>query len=182
MKANIPATSAAHTPTVKGVTKRVLILMRHGKSAYPDGVDDHDRPLADRGRREAGIGGDWMRSSQPQVDLVLCSTATRTRETLAATGIKAPVSFEPSIYGGSPHELIDLVREVTAPAETILLIGHAPGIPWTGWELANNRNSLAAGEMSQAYPTSAIAVLEFECDWAELGPGTGELVRFHVPR
>ena len=164
------------------MTKRVLILMRHGKSAYPDGVEDHDRPLADRGRREAGLGGDWIRASQPQVDLVLCSTATRTRETLEATKVDAPVSFQAGIYGGSPHELIDIVRNVVEPAETILLVGHAPGVPWTAWELANNRDSLAASEISQAYPTSAIAVLEFECDWSDVGPGTGELIRFHVPR
>lgn len=164
------------------MTKRVLILMRHGKSAYPEGVDDHDRPLAGRGQREAKLGGDWIRSSQPQVDLVLCSTATRTRETLAATGIVAPINYEPSIYGGSPHQLIDLVRYVVEPAETILVVGHAPGIPWTAWELANNRDSLAAAEISQKYPTSAIAVLEFDRDWPEIGPGTGDLVRFHVPR
>ncbi len=165
------------------MSKRVLILMRHGKSAYPDGVIDHDRPLADRGRREAALGGDWIRSSQPQVDIVLCSTATRTRETLAATGIAAAnVTYESAIYGGSPHELIDLLREVHDPADTILMIGHAPGIPWTAWELAANRDSIAAGEISQAYPTSAISVLEFDRAWSEIGPGTGDLVRFHVPR
>ena len=86
---------------------RTLVLMRHGKSGYPDGVPDHDRPLAERGEREAALGGQWIISDVGTVDAILCSTATRTRETLVATGIEAPVTFEERIYGASPDEIID---------------------------------------------------------------------------
>ncbi|WP_067542944.1 SixA phosphatase family protein [Nocardia crassostreae] len=161
---------------------RTLILMRHGKSGYPEGVADHDRPLAPRGRREAGLAGDWLRETQPGIDAVLCSTATRTRETLAATGITAPVTFEKGIYEASPHTLIELVQLADPAVATLLLIGHAPGMPWTAWELASNRGSTAAEELSRKFPTSALAVLEFDRPWAEVDPGTGDLVRFHVPR
>ena len=71
---------------------RTLVLMRHAKSDYPDGVTDHDRPLAARGDREAGLAGDWLRETAPTIDAVLCSTATRTRQTLERTGIVAPAS------------------------------------------------------------------------------------------
>lgn len=161
---------------------RTLILMRHGKSGYPDGVADHDRPLAPRGRREAGLAGVWLRETQPEIDAVLCSTATRTRETLAATGITAPVSFEKSIYEASPRDLIELIQLTDNAVETLLVIGHAPGMPWTAWELASNRDCLAAAEMSAKFPTSALAVLEFDRAWQDADPGTGELIRFHVPR
>ena len=156
--------------------------MRHGKSSYPEGVDDHDRPLGERGRHQAGLAGDWIRSSQPLVDVALCSTAARTRETLESTGIEAPTTFEHSIYGSSPHQLIDLIRGIDDVHETALIVGHAPGIPWTAWELAHNRESLEAAEISQAFPTSAIAVLEFDRAWSDIDPGTGQLLRFHVPR
>src|SRR6202035_2354332 len=68
---------------------RTLVLLRHAKSAYPAVVADHERPLAPRGEREAGLAGDWLRAHLPAIDAVLCSTATRTRETLARTGIDA---------------------------------------------------------------------------------------------
>jgi phosphohistidine phosphatase len=161
---------------------RTLILMRHGKSSYPPGVADHDRPLAPRGRREAALAGDWLRATQPAVDAVRCSTSVRTRETLAATGIGAPVLFEPSIYEATPHTLIDLIQLTDDEVETLLLVGHAPGMPWTAWELAANRDSGPAAELSRKFPTSALAVLEFDRPWASADPGTGELIRFHVPR
>ncbi|MFE9578769.1 SixA phosphatase family protein [Nocardia sp. NPDC006044] len=161
---------------------RTLILMRHGKSAYPDGVGDHERPLAPRGQREAGLAGAWLRETQPPIDAVRCSTATRTRETLAATGIDAPVVYEAGIYEASPQSLIELVQLSDDDVATLLVIGHAPGMPWTAWELASNRSSAPAIELSRKFPTSALAVLEFDRPWAQVDPGTGELVRFHIPR
>ncbi|MFC9896611.1 SixA phosphatase family protein [Nocardia sp. NPDC127579] len=175
---------------------RTLILMRHGKSDYPEGVADHERPLATRGLREAGLAGQWLRETQPPIDAVRCSTSLRTRETLAATGVGAPVVFERGIYEASPGTLIELVQlglptpSASPPAiperddevSTLLVIGHAPGMPWTAWELAANRDSAQAIELSRKFPTSALAVLEFDRPWAEVEPGTGELTRFHVPR
>ncbi|WP_405486190.1 SixA phosphatase family protein [Nocardia sp. NBC_00511] len=161
---------------------RTLILMRHGKSGYPEGVADHDRPLAPRGQREAALAGDWLREQQPAVDAVLCSSATRTRETLAATGITAPVSYEQAIYDASPHTLIEFIQLADDSVETLLLVGHSPGMPWTAWELAANRDSDAAEQLSAKFPTSALAVIEFDRPWAAADPGTGTLVRFHVPR
>ncbi|MGV9675333.1 SixA phosphatase family protein [Nocardia sp. NPDC003482] len=161
---------------------RTLILMRHGKSGYPPGVADHERPLAPRGVREAGLAGDWLRATQPPIDAVRCSTAVRTRETLAATGIEAPVIFEPAIYEAVPRTLIELVRLTEPEVATLLVIGHAPGMPQTAWELAADRDSDAATELSRKFPTSALAVLEFDRPWADVDTGTGELTRFHVPR
>ncbi|MFE3446622.1 SixA phosphatase family protein [Nocardia sp. NPDC059180] len=161
---------------------RTLILMRHGKSAYPDGVDDHERPLAPRGLREAGLAGQWLRETQPPIDAVRCSTATRTRETLAATGVTAPVVYERGIYEASPQTLIELVQLSDDDVATLLVIGHAPGMPWTAWELAGNRDSTPAIELSRKFPTSALAVLRFDRPWTEVDPGTGDLVSFHVAR
>jgi phosphohistidine phosphatase len=164
------------------MTTRTLILMRHGKSAYPDGVDDHERPLAGRGRRQAGLAGEWIRANLPVVDAVRCSTAVRTRETLAATRIDAPVEFESQIYNAAPHQIVDVIREVDDSVATLLVVGHVPGIPWTAWDLAHNRSTPQADEMSEKFPTSALAVLEFDRTWADIDLGIGDLVCFHVPR
>jgi phosphohistidine phosphatase len=161
---------------------RTLILMRHGKSGYPEGVGDHARPLADRGRREAALAGDWLRASQPSIDAVLCSTAARTRETLAAAGILAPTEYEGRVYEATPHTLIDLIRLTDDAIDTLLVVGHSPGMPWTAWELTSNRNSEQADRLSRKFPTSALAVLTFDRRWRDIDPGAGDLVAFHVPR
>jgi phosphohistidine phosphatase len=70
-----------------------LVLLRHAKAAYPSGVADHDRPLAPRGIREAELAGDWLRANLPTIDEVLCSTATRTRQTVTHAGGAALVEF-----------------------------------------------------------------------------------------
>ncbi|PRC61864.1 hypothetical protein C6A85_06190, partial [Mycobacterium sp. ITM-2017-0098] len=75
---------------------------RHAKSDYPDGVSDHDRPLAERGVREAALAGEWITANVDPVDAVLCSSATRTRQTLERTGITAPVQYVDRIYDASP--------------------------------------------------------------------------------
>ncbi len=91
---------------------RTLLLLRHAKSDYPHGVADHERPLAPRGEREAGLAGDWLRAHAPAVDAVLCSTATRTRETLARTRIDAPVNYVDRLYDATPGAVIEEINSV----------------------------------------------------------------------
>ena len=93
---------------------RTLLLLRHAKSDYPQGVADHDRPLAPRGIREAALAGDWLRAHAPAVDAVLCSTATRTRETLERTRIDAPTEFVDRLYDATPGAVIDEINGVSS--------------------------------------------------------------------
>ncbi len=110
---------------------RRLILLRHAKSAWPD-LPDHDRPLAGRGRGDAPAIGRWLRETGCLPDLVWCSTAERATQTwqLAAAelGADPPVSYEPKMYGATGGELADLVRQAPARTNTLLLVGHNPGI------------------------------------------------------
>lgn len=163
---------------------RTLVLMRHGKSAYPAGVADHDRPLAPRGEREAALGGDWLRKNVPAIDAVLCSTATRTRETLACTGIDAPVRYVARLYGATPGAVIEELNKLDDEVSTVLVIGHEPTTSSLALILADpdDSNIDAAQSISDKYPTSAIAVLEVPGGWAELEPGRARLAEFHVPR
>lgn len=161
---------------------RTLILMRHGKSAYPAGIPDYDRPLAPRGEREAALAGHWLRDTQPPVDAVRCSSAKRTTETLTATGVTAPVEFDTTIYGATEADLIELVGLAGDDITTMLVIGHAPGVPYTAWNLASNRDSDSAVQLSRKFPTSALAVLHIDGSWSTLAPGSAELADFQVPR
>jgi phosphohistidine phosphatase len=163
---------------------RILVLLRHAKSAYPAGVADHDRPLAPRGRREAGLAGDWLRANLPALDLVLCSTATRARETLAHTAIDAPVRYVDRLYDAVPGTVIDEITRVGDDVAGLLLVAHEPAMAQVALGLATGDgvNTAAAERISTKFSTSAMAVLRLERSWTEVELGCAELVDFHVPR
>jgi phosphohistidine phosphatase len=163
---------------------RTLLLLRHAKSAYPPGVDDHERPLAERGIREAKLAGDWLRAHAPAVDLVLCSSATRARETLERTRIEAPVNYSDELYDAAPGEVIAEINKVGEDVETLLVIGHEPTFSQValGLAAADGSNKTAAEQISTKFATSAVAVLRTAQSWDELALGGASLVEFHVPR
>jgi phosphohistidine phosphatase len=167
---------------------RTLLLLRHAKSDYPPGVPDHERPLAPRGIREAALAGDWLRAHAPAVDAVLCSTATRTRETLERTRIDAPVEFVDRLYESTPGTVIDEINRVPirfdVDVSTLLVIGHEPTMSALSLGLATDdgSNDAAAGRILTKYPTSAIAVLRTSQSWDQLALNGAALITFHVPR
>jgi phosphohistidine phosphatase len=167
-----------------GVTDRTLLLLRHAKSGYPEGVVDHDRPLAPRGEREAALAGDWLRAHAPAIDTVLCSTATRTRLTLAQARIDAPVRYLDRLYDSTPGVVIDEINGVDPDVRTLLVIGHEPTMSSLALGLATveSSNSAALERISLKFPTSAIAVLRFGEPWNRLTLDSATLVDFHVPR
>jgi phosphohistidine phosphatase len=180
-----------------GRTGRKLVLLRHAKSAWPEGVPDHDRPLAPRGRRDAPVMGRWLRAAGGVPDLVLCSTARRTRETweLAQPALKATpqVGFERRVYEAPAAQLLGLVHGVPPAVRTLLIIGHAPGIPDLALMLAGTAPPAigdaaggavppaAVARMNAKFPTAAIAVIELTGRWDRLGPGTARLTAFVTP-
>src|SRR6476646_10819044 len=161
---------------------RTLVLLRHGKSAYPPGVSDHDRPLAPRGRREAALAGQWILRNAPTLDYILCSSAARTRQTLEASGLVTPtvlVDVSSSIYEAYPDELLELITAAPPADRTLLLVGHAPGVPGLAEMLAGpGSDTDALRNMDYKFPTSAIALLEVQGQWADVGAGTARLVDF----
>ena len=158
--------------------------MRHAKSDYPTGVTDHERPLAARGEREAALAGDWLRAHTPSVDAVLCSSATRTRETLTLTRIDAPATFVDRLYDATPGAVIEEINGVDADVETLLVIGHEPAMSSVALSLAtaDGSNKTAADHISTKFPTSANAVLPTAEPWEALTLSSAALVTFHVPR
>jgi phosphohistidine phosphatase len=165
-------------------SQHTLLLMRHAKSAYPPGVADHDRPLAPRGVREAGLAGDWLRANVSTVDQVLCSTATRARETLARSGIEAPVRYAERLYDAAPGTVIEEINKVTDEVATLLVVGHEPTISAVALTLAGptGTDNDAAQRISAKFPTSGIAVLNVAGRWEHVEPDGAALIGFHVPR
>lgn len=154
-----------------------LILIRHAKSDWnsPD-RDDFDRPLAPRGRNAARWIGKTLRGESWTPDLVLCSPAARTRETLTLSGIAAPVRFAREIYDLMDDDFVDLIRSTGGSAATLALIGHNNAMETTALMLCSDRMDFGG------FPTGAIAVLDFEATaWIALAAGTGQLVAFCRP-
>ncbi|MGW1410895.1 SixA phosphatase family protein [Streptomyces sp. NPDC002403] len=164
-----------------------LIVLRHAKSAWPDGVLDHQRPLAGRGRRDAPAVGRRLHDAKYVPDLVICSTARRTRQTwdlvAAQLGASPEVVFEPRVYEASASTLVAVLRDVRERQRTVLLIGHQPGVQDLVLSLAGGGEAESLARARVKYPTSAVAVLSpTGPSWSHLAPGTATLDDFIVPR
>lgn len=170
-------------------TARQLIVLRHAKSAWPDGVPDHDRPLAGRGRRDAPAAGRWLAESGHVPDRVLCSTAQRARETWelaeAELGTHPKTVYEDRVYGATAAELLDLAHQMPASVRTLMLVGHDPAMRELTLELASSSAGDAGAEALERvrlkFPTAAIAVLDFTGGWPTLDLGRARLADFVVP-
>lgn len=166
---------------------RRLILLRHAKSDWPEGIADLERPLSARGRGAAPLMGRYLAREGLVPDRVLVSPARRTRETwdlvcAEVDGIPQPVS-EPRIYEASAARLLGVLREQPDACHTLLLIGHNPGFEGLADTLVQHGSAAARGAMEEKFPTGAVAVIDLPVDkWAEIVPETGRLDRFVTPR
>jgi phosphohistidine phosphatase len=161
-----------------------LLLLRHAKSSWDDpSLADHERPLARRGHRAAESMAEHLRSSVPHPDLVLCSSALRTRETLdrmsKAFG-DAEVMVDDDLYGATEELLLERLRGVADRFETVAIIGHNPGVHDLAIALAGSGADL--DRMRAKFPTGALAALAFDGPWRELAPGDARLEAFVTPK
>jgi phosphohistidine phosphatase len=148
-------------------------------------MEDVDRPLAPRGARAADRMRDYLDAEGIRPDMVLCSSALRTRETLgrilAGLGPELTVWIEPSVYSFEADQLLDRLREVPADVGSVMLIGHNPAMQELASMLAAEGERL--DDLRKGFPTAALAELNVPVDsWDQLTPGSGRLERFVVPR
>lgn len=164
---------------------RRLHLLRHAKSSWDSpSASDHDRPLAPRGRRAASaLAGHFGRIRPP--DLVLCSSARRTVETLdhlrPALPDGVPVSVEPGLYGADAGALLGRLHRVPADTATVLVVGHNPGLGELALELVGDGDPSLLARLRGKYPTGALATVSFGGPWQDLDWGEATLEAFVVP-
>jgi phosphohistidine phosphatase len=162
-----------------------LYLLRHAKSSWDDPrLADEDRPLAPRGRRAAKVIAKHLRRMGVAPEVVLCSPSTRTRQTLKriapGLGKHADVRSEPEVYAASAAALLEVLHEVPDEVESVMLIGHNPGIQDLALSLAHAGSE--STRVKSKFPTAALATLELSASWRELVPGSAELVSFVTPK
>lgn len=158
-----------------------LAVLRHAKAVHDPGLDDEDRALTKRGVRDAAAAGGWLREADLIPDLVLCSTALRARQTweqvsaaLGPAGAQAAVNFESRLYYTGGTGLLDLIREIPEEAGTVLMVGHNPAFHQLVVDLT--------GQHEPAFPTAALAEIQIRGPWRDTCPGSGDLIRFWMPR
>lgn len=164
-----------------------LMLLRHAKSAWPDGVADHDRPLAERGRKAAPLLGAHMRRNGLIPELAIVSTARRAQETWALVkGFlppSIPVRATRDIYEVEAATLLTTLRTVDPAIRSLLVVGHNPGMEDLAHLLAGVGKQEALAHMRQKFPTAALAVFEFDASgWQALAAGGCRLTDFATPR
>ncbi|MEV6103204.1 histidine phosphatase family protein [Streptomyces sp. NPDC051940] len=166
--------------------RRRLVVLRHAKSAWPEGVPDPQRPLADRGRRDAPAAGRWLRAAGFRPDLVLVSPARRTRQTwnLVADQLDEPPEavLEPRLYHAEAEALLEVLHELPSGAGSVLLVGHNPELQELVLGLAGKGGGKSLALAREKFPTSAIAVLDWKGGWRDLAWGGARLRRMAVPR
>lgn len=164
-----------------------LTLLRHAKSSWDDSIPrDFDRPLNQKGLRAARTMGEHCRREGLGWDHVISSPAVRCIETLdgfwSGYGKTLKPIWERRIYLASCVTLLDVVNEAPAEAESLLLVGHNPGLEDLVLMLVPDEGDTLRDTLEAKFPTGSLAVMEFDGDWADLAARKAKLVKFTRPR
>jgi phosphohistidine phosphatase len=165
---------------------RRLVVVRHSK-AEQSGETDLARRLIDRGRSDAEAAGRWLASQDVVPHQALVSAATRARETWEALAAGGGWSVEPNLddglYSAGPDTALDLIRGIPADAAVLVVVGHNPTMAHLAQLLDDGEGDPEASTaMASGFPTSAVAVFEYDGAWADLDLTSARLVAFHVGR
>lgn len=165
---------------------KTLILFRHAKSSWADDVEDHERALAERGRKAAPVMAKWLAAKGLKPSVALVSTARRTQETWALVSpelgkvIRRDVA---EIYEAPAERILDAVHGVEPSVETLIIVGHNPGMEDLARLLIKGDGGKAGARLREKFPTAAIAVLDIPVeDWTEVAPHVATLTDFVTPK
>ena len=168
---------------------KTLTLLRHAKSGWDDPVArDFDRPLNLRGEKAARVIGEYMKREGLSFDHVIASPAVRVIDTIdhiaSSYGKRIEPTWERRVYLASSATLMDVLREVDDSAESVLMIGHNPGMEDLVLDLVPEGNATPLRDaVYEKYPTAALAEIAIDTrSWADIDRGLGTLNRFIRPR
>ena|SRR6476659_4380785 len=165
---------------------KTLHVLRHAKSSWAEpGLDDHDRPLAPRGRRDTKRLASYIEAAGIRPEVVLCSTARRAQATLA--GVRSAlgdgdVRSDPDLYGASGSEVVLILRGLPAGIGSAMVVGHNPGLEELVALLTSAGEDGAVRQLRTKFPTGALAALELDiAEWSDLAPEDGYLRSLVIP-
>jgi phosphohistidine phosphatase len=145
-----------------------LLVLRHAKSSWKKAaLEDHDRPLSNRGKRDAARMGRLLRRQGLKPRLAITSSAKRARTTLKrlieAADLTCEMRLAPEFYMAGPHEIIGLLRQLPDRYAQVMVVGHNPGLEELVQQLTGETVIL---------PTAALVLIDCRCrHWRDLGCG-----------
>lgn len=167
---------------------KTLYLMRHGKSAWDDAeTGDHDRTLAPRGFKAAGDVGRRLAADGARPQLVLCSTARRTSDTLDLVlehlDAHPTVERESGLYLCGPRVLLERIKDAPAEVDSLMVVAHNPDLHAVSLALAGHGDDEAHVALKMKFPTAACAVFEIDvARWRDVSTDRARLADFIQPR
>lgn len=165
-----------------------LSLLRHAKSSWKNpALPDRERPLNARGMGDAPVMGRAMSKRGIDPELILCSSAQRTVDTLALVlpelKIEPEVVYDDALYHASPDQMLDMLRNLQPGARSVLLVGHNPEIQALALGLIGAGPKELRDRLAEKYPTGGLAVINFTAGlWSSVDVGSGSLSLFLAPR
>ncbi|MEX2580683.1 MAG: histidine phosphatase family protein [Verrucomicrobiales bacterium] len=159
-----------------------LLLIRHGKSSWDfPGTPDRDRPLNQRGRKDAPKMAAALGERGVVPGAIVSSSAARASSTasMIAEGVGFPagrIVFDESVYLASPRTLLKVIQQLDESVDTALIFGHNPG-------MHDTVDLLTGDDVVEKFPTLGVARLELDVDhWGEVDEGCGSLVELLTPK
>lgn len=157
-----------------------LFLIRHAKSDWTTAVaDDHDRPLAPRGKAACRSVGRFLSSLSIRPDLIVTSSATRARTTVERVARVArwtcPIEVSARLYDCSSEQALDFLRGLPDEVSTVLAGGHEPT-----WSTLGSR-LVGGGNLKMV--TGSVGRIDIDCwRWNDVRPGSGTLAWLVTPK
>ena len=165
-----------------------LSLLRHAKSSWSNpALPDRERPLATRGVTDAPLMGKAMAERGIDPELVLCSSARRTRDTLDLVlpelRVEPKIVYVDALYHASPEEMLELLHGIQPGANRVMLVGHNPEIQAFALDLVGSGPKHFRDRLRTKYPTAGLAVINFVSGlWKSISVNSGTLNLFLSPR
>lgn len=165
-----------------------LSLLRHAKSSWKNpSIPDRERPLSSRGLADAPVMGHAMSERGIDPELVLCSSARRTVDTLALVlpelKVEPKVVYEDALYHASPAEMLDMLRSLKPGARHVMIVGHNPEIQAFALDLIGSGSKHLQDKLKEKYPTAGLVVVNFTAGlWSSVDVNSGSLNLFLTPR
>ena len=173
---------------MSGVTVLTLCLLRHAKSSWSNPTSpDRERPLAMRGVTDASLMGKAMAERGIDPELVLCSSARRTRDTLDLVlpelRVEPKVVYDDALYHASPEEMLEMLHAIQPGANRVMLVGHNPEIQAFALDLVGSGPQHLRDRLREKYPTAGLAVINFASGlWKSITVNSGTLNLFLSPK
>ncbi len=158
---------------------KTLYLIRHAKSSWKDlTLDDFDRPLNKRGKRDAPFMGEMLKDNEIMPDIIISSPAKRAKETATIIaqklGFEKEIIFDERIYEFNFVILLRLIKEIDNANESAFIFGHNPILNIFMEEFC---------DFDENIPTCGIVKFSFECDeWEKITPQNCEMLEFEYPK